>query len=72
MISVWLLVLVVCGAAVLLGPVWTELNTLTLQTLFHLIGSTWVGYTVVTAVAECAPSHVASLLQAILAIASFY
>ena len=71
---VWLLVLVVCGAAVLLGPVWTETaEHATLADLLEVASSNreYLGRvaTVVTAVTECAPLHIASLHQPI---ASFY
>ena len=74
--AVWLLVLVVCGTAVMLGPVWTQTaEHTTLADLLEVVSSNreYLGRvaTVVTAVAECngAPSHIASLHQPI---ASFY
>jgi len=59
---VWLLVLVVCGAAVLLGPVWTKIaEHATLADLLEVVSSNreYLGrvVTVVTAVAERVPSH---------------
>ena len=60
--AVWLLVLVVCGAAVLLGPVWIQTaEHTTLADLLEVVSSIreYLGTvaTVVTAVAErnCAP-----------------
>ena len=72
--AVWLLVFVVCGAAVLLGPVWSEIaEHTTLAYLLEVASSNreYLGRvaTVVTAVTEHAPSHIASLHQPI---ASFY
>ena len=59
---VWLLVRVVCGAAVLLGPVWTEIAEHTIHAdLLEVVSSNREYFgrvvTVVTAVAECTPSH---------------
>ena len=72
--AVWLLVLVVCGTAVLLGPVWTEIaEHATLAYLLEVASSNreYLGRvaTVVMAVTERAPSQIASLHQPI---ASFY
>ena len=74
--AVWLLVLVVCGAAVLLGPVWTEIaEHATLADLLEVASSNreYLGRvaTVVTAVTESAPSHIASLHQPIVSFYSF-
>ena len=68
--------LVVCGAAVLLGPVWTEIaEHATLADLLEVASSNreYLGRvaTVVTAVTESAPSHIASLHQPILSFYSF-
>ena len=59
---VWLLVLVVCGAAVLLSPVWTKIaEHANLADLLEVVSSNreYLGrvVTIVTAVAECVPSH---------------
>ena len=64
----WLLVLVVCGAAVLLSPVWTEIaEHTTLADLLEVVSSNrkYLGrvVTVVTVVAERASSHAESLRQ---------
>ena len=72
--AVWLLVLVVCGAGVLLRPVWTEIaEHATLAYLLEVASSNreYLGrvVTVVTAVTERAPSQIASLHQPI---ACFY
>ena len=68
------IVLVVCGAAVLLSPVWTEIaEHATLANLLEVVSSNreYLGkvVTVLTAVAERAPSHAEFLCQPI---ASFY
>ena len=47
MMVVWLLVLVVCGAAILLGPVWSEIaEHTTIADLLEVVssnrGNTWV------------------------------
>ena len=67
---VWLLVLVVCGAAVPLSPVWTEIaEHATLADLLEVVSSDreYLGrvVTVVTAVTEHPPSHAESLRQPI-------
>ena len=74
--AVWLLVLVVCGTAVMLGPVQTQIaEHTTLADLLEVVSSNreYLGRvaTVVMAVAErnSVPSHIASLHQPI---ASFY
>ena len=69
--AVWLLVLVVCGTAVMLGPVWTQTaEHTTLADLLEVVSSIreYLGR-VATVVMAVAPSHIVSLHQPI---ASFY
>lgn len=72
--AVWLLELVVWGAAVLLGPIWTEIaEHTTLADFLEVVlsGREYMGRVapVVMAAAERAPSHVASFHQPV---SSFY
>ena len=71
---VWLLVVIVCGAAVLLGPAWKEVaEHATLADLLEQISATQEYLrrvaSVMTAADERSPGHVTSLHQPV---ASFY